>query len=164
MGFCVKVRTLAFALFWCLIRFCQENTFLTWFSRYFCAGKEVLTINTKHYDKSQKLTFRIVDSPMGIGKSSSLLDYLRFGAFYFKDESYIESLRRTGLFNDLQKARFPACTSRCKPWELLQGSSATTPLVDFRHRLTACPSYEKAAHYLLRRLKKKSKLFWLSRF
>ena len=43
---------------------------------------------------------------MGIGKSSSLLDYLRFGAFYFKDESYIESLRRTGLFNDLQKARF----------------------------------------------------------
>ena len=93
-------------LFCCIIRFCRENTFLTWFSRYFCTGKEGLTINTKHYDKNQNLTFRIVDSPMGIGKSSSLLDYLRFGAFYFKDESYIESLRRTGLFNDLQKARF----------------------------------------------------------
>ena len=32
------------------------------------------------------------------------------------------------------------CTSRCKPWESLWGSSATTPLVDFHHRLTACPS------------------------
>ena len=34
-----------------------------------------------------------------------------------------------------------AYTSRCKPWESLWGSSATTPLVDFHHRLTACPSY-----------------------
>ena len=34
-----------------------------------------------------------------------------------------------------------AHTSRCKPWESLWGSSATTPLVDFHHRLTACPSY-----------------------
>ena len=34
-------------------------------------------------------------------------------------------------------------TSRCKPWESLWGSSATTPLVDFHHRLTACPSYLK---------------------
>ena len=31
--------------------------------------------------------------------------------------------------------------SRCKPWESLWGSLATTPLVDFHHRLTACPSY-----------------------
>ena len=51
---------------------------------YFYAGKKVITIYTQHYDKNQKLTFRIVDSPMGIGKSSSLLEYLRFGAFYFK--------------------------------------------------------------------------------
>ena len=36
-----------------------------------------------------------------------------------------------------------AHTSRCKPWESLWGSSATTPLVDFHHRLTACPSYHK---------------------
>ena len=36
-----------------------------------------------------------------------------------------------------------AYTSRCKPWESLWGSSATTPLVDFHHRLTACPSYRK---------------------
>src|SRR5699024_3468769 len=36
-----------------------------------------------------------------------------------------------------------AHTSRCKPWESLWGSSATTPLVDFHHRLTACPSYQK---------------------
>ncbi len=28
-------------------------------------------------------------------------------------------------------------------WESLWGSSATTPLVDFHHRLTACPSYQK---------------------
>ena len=33
--------------------------------------------------------------------------------------------------------------SRCKPWESLWGSLATTPLVDFHHRLTACPSYDK---------------------
>ena len=36
-----------------------------------------------------------------------------------------------------------AYISRCKPWESLWGSSATTPLVDFHHRLTACPSYQK---------------------
>ena len=36
-----------------------------------------------------------------------------------------------------------AYTSRCKPWESLWGSSATTPLVDFHHRLTACPSYKQ---------------------
>ena len=36
-----------------------------------------------------------------------------------------------------------AHTSRCKPWESLWGSSATTPLVDFHHRLTACPSYKE---------------------
>ena len=41
-----------------------------------------------------------------------------------------------------------AHTSRCKPWESLWGSSATTPLVDFHHRLTACPSYkERAARF-----------------
>ena len=37
----------------------------------------------------------------------------------------------------------PTYTSRCKPWESLWGSLATTPLVDFHHRLTACPSYKK---------------------
>ena len=73
---------------------------------YFYAGKKVITIYTQHYDKNQKLTFRIVDSPMGIGKSSSLLEYLRFGAFYFKNDSDIEALRRTGFFDDLQKDRF----------------------------------------------------------
>lgn len=35
-----------------------------------------------------------------------------------------------------------AYTSRYKPWESLWSSSATTPLVDFHHRLTACPSYQ----------------------
>ena len=34
-----------------------------------------------------------------------------------------------------------AYTSRYKPWESLWSSLATTPLVDFHHRLTACPSY-----------------------
>ena len=34
-----------------------------------------------------------------------------------------------------------AYASRRKPWESLWGSSATTPLVDFHHRPTACPSY-----------------------
>ena len=38
-----------------------------------------------------------------------------------------------------------AYTSRRKPWESLWGSSATTPLVDFHHRPTACPSYEKTS-------------------
>ena len=36
-----------------------------------------------------------------------------------------------------------AYTSRCKPWESLWGSSATTPHVDFHHRLAACPPYIK---------------------
>ena len=34
-----------------------------------------------------------------------------------------------------------ACISRYKSWESLCGSSAITPLADFHHRLTACPSY-----------------------
>ena len=42
-----------------------------------------------------------------------------------------------------------AHTSRCKPWESLWGSSATTPLVDFHHRLTACPSYRKKDMHLM---------------
>lgn len=71
----------------------------------FYAGKGALTITTNHFDKNRKITFRIVDSPMGIGKSSSLLEYLRFGAFYFND-TYLESLKRTGLFDDVQKTRF----------------------------------------------------------
>ncbi len=36
-----------------------------------------------------------------------------------------------------------AHTSRCKPWSRFVGSSVTIPLVDFLHRLTACPSYKK---------------------
>lgn len=36
-----------------------------------------------------------------------------------------------------------ACTSRYNPWESLLGSSATTPLMGFHHRLMACPSYLK---------------------
>ncbi len=35
------------------------------------------------------------------------------------------------------------CTSQYKPWESLSGLLATTPLVDFHHRLTACPSYQE---------------------
>ncbi len=34
-------------------------------------------------------------------------------------------------------------TLRCKSWQSLWVSSATTPFVDFHHRLTACPSYTK---------------------
>ena len=36
-----------------------------------------------------------------------------------------------------------ARTSRCEPCKSLLGSLATTPLVDFHHRRTACPSYKK---------------------
>ena len=36
-----------------------------------------------------------------------------------------------------------ACISRYKPWESLSGSSATTPLMDFHHRLMTCPSYKQ---------------------
>ena len=105
MGFCAKNRGLAFR------SVLLYNTLLSGEYRrgtvllYFCAGKEVLTIITQQYDKNQKLTFRIVDSPMGIGKSSSLLEYLRFGGFYFNND-FIDSLRRTGIFDDLQKDRF----------------------------------------------------------
>ena len=105
MGFCAKNRGLAFR------SVLLYNTLLSGEYRrgtvllYFCAGKEVLTIITQQYYKNQELTFRIVDSPMGIGKSSSLLEYLRFGGFYFNND-FIDSLRRTGIFDDLQKDRF----------------------------------------------------------
>ena len=104
----------------CIIPSCRENLRTSRFSLkealihssarlsvlpYFFDKRKVLTINMNQSDKTQKLTFHIVDSPMGMGKSSSLLDYLRFGAFYFND-TYLESLKRTGLFNDVDKSRF----------------------------------------------------------
>ena len=99
-----------------------------WLSLYFLYRKGVLTIFTKHYDNNQKLTFRIVDSPMGIGKSSSLLEYLHFGAFYFNDDS-IQSLRRTGIFDDLEKARFIifVSTIRERDERFLQELNAKSP-------------------------------------
>ena len=48
-------------------------------------------------DAKKKLTFLIVDSSMGIGKSSALMTYIRFNAAY-KDDDYVEALKRTGLY------------------------------------------------------------------
>lgn len=48
-----------------------------------------------------------------------------------------------------------AYTSRCKPWESLWGSLATTPHVDFHHRPAACPPYLETC--AARRTKDKSK-------
>jgi hypothetical protein len=44
----------------------------------------------------------------------------------------------------------PVYPSRCKPWESLWGSSATMPLAEFHHRLTACPSYKKSSEAIKR--------------
>ena len=65
---------------------------------------------------------------MGIGKSSSLLEYLRFGSFYFSDV-FLESLRRTGLFNDVDKARFIifVSTIRERDERFLQELNAKSP-------------------------------------
>ena len=65
--------------------------------------------------------------------------------------SYVSSSAKRALYQvsvrqaTISLSLLLACTSRCKPWESLWGSSATTPLMDFHHRLTACPSYEKKA-------------------
>ncbi|MBR4908084.1 MAG: hypothetical protein IKZ43_03630 [Acidaminococcaceae bacterium] len=48
-------------------------------------------------DEKKKLTFRIVDSPMGIGKSSALMTNIQFNAAY-KEDDYVEALKRTGLY------------------------------------------------------------------
>ena len=64
-------------------------------------------------DAQKKLTFRIVDSPMGIGKSSSLMTQVRFNTSYAADD-YVESLKRTGLFNDLKHERFIIFVSTIK--------------------------------------------------
>ena len=37
-------------------------------------------------DEKKKLTFRIVDSPMGIGKSSALMTNIRFNVAYHEDD------------------------------------------------------------------------------
>ena len=63
---------------------------------------------------------------------------LRFASLPTKYALYQVSVRQATISLFL----LLACTSRCKPWESLWGSSATTPLVDFHHRLTACPSYK----------------------
>ena len=56
-------------------------------------------------DEKKKLIFRIVDSPMGIGKSSALMTNIRFNVAYYEDD-LVNSLKRTGLFNDLEHRRF----------------------------------------------------------
>jgi len=61
----------------------------------------------------KKLTFRIVDSPMGIGKSSALMTYIRFNVSYQEDD-YVESLKRTGFFGDLEHKRFIIFVSTIK--------------------------------------------------
>ena len=60
-----------------------------------------------------KLTFHIVDSPMGIGKSSSLMTYISYNPAYKEDE-FVDSLKRTGLFNDLEHKRFIIFVSTVK--------------------------------------------------
>ena len=60
-----------------------------------------------------KLTFRIVDSPMGIGKSSSLMTYISYNPAYKEDE-FVDSLKRTGMFNDLEHKRFIIFVSTVK--------------------------------------------------
>ena len=64
---------------------------------------------------------------------------LSFASLSAKDALYQVSVRQATISLSL----LLACTSQYKPWESLWGSSATTPLVDFHHRLTACPSYQK---------------------
>ena len=66
----------------------------------------------------------------------TLLPYASLSAVY---ALYQVSVRQATISLSLPLAYI----SRCKPWESLWGSSATTPLVDFHHRLTACPSYSK---------------------
>ena len=69
------------------------------------------TENTKENTEEQtdsaekKLIFRIVDSPMGIGKSSALMTNIQFNVAYHEDD-LVDSLKRTGLFNDLEHRRF----------------------------------------------------------
>lgn len=61
----------------------------------------------------KKLIFRIVDSPMGIGKSSSLLTQVRYNVAY-REDSFVESLKRTGFFNFLEHERFIIFCFHCK--------------------------------------------------
>ena len=61
----------------------------------------------------KKLIFRIVDSPMGIGKSSSLLTQVRYNVAY-REDSFVESLKRTGFFNFLEHERFIIFVSTVK--------------------------------------------------
>ena len=61
----------------------------------------------------KQLTFRIVDSPMGIGKSSSLLMDISYNPSYKEDE-YVDDLKRTGLFNELEHKRFIIFVSTVK--------------------------------------------------
>ena len=48
-----------------------------------------------------------------------------------------------GIVDETKKGLQKARINTIQPWESLWGSSATTPLVDFHHRLTACPSYQE---------------------
>lgn len=59
------------------------------------------------------LTFRIVDSPMGIGKSSALMTNIRFNVAY-QDDDLVDGLKRTGFFNELEHKRFIIFVSTVK--------------------------------------------------
>ena len=89
------------------------------------------------------------DKPVGLSSSTCLIYAyglrLPFGLHCFvsayppQTPYYQVSVRQVTILLSLLLAH----TSRCKPWESLWGSSATTPLADFHRRLTACPSYTK---------------------
>ena len=123
--------------------------------RHFCLLWRLLTSHGKSFSTTGGIFQPIPVSvrPRGISRQSFLvylpdlrtwvtvafwtsLSYVSLSAIY---ALYQVSVRQATISLSL----LLACTSRCKPWESLWGSSATTPLVDFHHRLTACPSYIK---------------------
>ena len=71
------------------------------------------TIGEQINNSQKQLTFRIVDSPMGIGKSSSLLMDISYNPSYKEDE-YVNDLKRTGFFNELEHKRFIIFVSTVK--------------------------------------------------
>jgi len=90
------------------------------------------------------------DKPVSLSSSTCLIyahglrlpfwTSLRFASLSTVYALYQVSVRQATISLSL----LLACTSRCKPWESLSGSTATTPLVDSHHRLTACPSYKNS--------------------
>lgn len=83
--------------------------------RYQKEGLTILANDILTNDEKDKLIFHIVDSPMGVGKSETLMDCVRFNTCYWSDPSpLLARMRRNGWRGNYKGERYIIFVSTIK--------------------------------------------------